>query len=907
MPGRGPNPRWSAAWLLFLAAMLPAVSVRAVGPGAATLRGHVPSVVRALVAKEEMPESRTINLAIGLAPRDPRGLDDFLEHLYTPGDPLHRRFLTPEQFAERFGPTAEDYDKTMEYARRNGLTVTATHPNRLVLDVSGSPADIRRAFHVNLRTYRHPTEDREFFAPDEEPTVDAGLAVTDVSGLTDYVRPKPRSAPANPGAPGTGAVPMSGSGTGGSYFGKDFRAAYLPGVGLIGTGQSVGLLQFDGFYASDIAAYATASGLAKVPVETVLIDGFDGVPTTGANSGNSEVSLDIEMAMAMAPGLSKIVVFEAGSGGLQNDILVAMVARPEIKQFGCSWGWGGGPNTTTDNLFKQMAAQGQSFFVASGDNDAFAPGQLDSTSLVNSPAGSPYVTVVGGTTLSTSGAKGHWVSEKVWNNGSGNGSGGGISSHYTLPTWQAGISTTTNGASSTRRNTPDLAMVADNIEIRYGNGKSQIVVGTSCAAPLWAGMAAIINQRSTAAGRLPIGFLNPTLYAIGKDARYATSFHDIVVGNNFRSASPSSFRAVAGYDLCTGWGTPKGAGLLDAFAGPPDGMVLSPARGFDAAGAIGGPFTPTSTSFFVANPGVTAFTWSATPTVPWIDPEPAGGTLQPGESANVVTTLTAAALDFPKGKATGGILFSNLDSGVAQWVSFSVDAGDSLLRNGDFELGGFVGWNLVGVGLIDDPDAGPTVYNGVEGNSGGYHVAHGGSWGAFMGDSSLATLSQTIPTIPGQAYLVSFWLSNPTSGEGQRFEARWIPGDGAPEVLYNFGTPRALVWTRFRFVVVATDPQAVLQFAALNSQLGFGLDDVIVLAIPPVAVDSVARGLDSVTLGWRALAGLGYQVQYKNELGNPDWTNLGPLTKPNGTNGTFTDPDPTGLSDGRLYRLTISP
>ena len=517
------------------------------------------------------------------------------------------------------------------------------------------------------------------------------------------------------------------------------------------------------------------------------------------------------------------------------------------------------------------------------------------------------MTVVGGTTLTTSGAKGRWVSEKVWNDGAGHGSGGGISSHYTLPAWQSGIASTTNAASSIRRNTPDVAMVADNVEIRYGNGKSQIVVGTSCAAPLWAGLAAIINQRAASAGRLPIGFVNPALYAVGRDARYAASFHDIVVGNNFRIASPTSFRAVAGYDLCTGWGTPAGSALLEAFAGPADPMVLSTPMGFAAAGAVGGPFTPTSTAFVLTNSGAAAFSWSATTTVPWIDPQPAGGTLQPGESANIVASLAAAAFDLPRGKAIGGILFSNLDSGVSQSVPFSLAPGDSLLRNGDFELGGFVGWNLVGVGLIDDPVSGPTVYNGVEGTTGGYHSAHGGSWGAFMGDSSLATLSQAVATIPGQAYLVSFWLNNTTSGEGQIFEARWIPGDGAPEVLYNFGTPRALVWTRFRFVVVATDPQAVLQFAALNSQLGFGLDDVSVTAIPPVAIGSVARGADSVTLGWRSLAGLGYQVQYKAGLDAADWTNLGALQRPSGTSATFTDPDATGLSSGRLYRLSISP
>jgi len=213
---------------------------------------------------------------------------------------------------------------------------------------------------------------------------------------------------------------------------------------LTGSGQWVGLVEFDGFFAGDISSYETAAGLPAVPLQTVLLDGYNGAPTTGANSGNVEVSLDIEMAVCAAPGLSGIVVFEAGPNGIPNDVLNAMAASPGVSQFSCSWGWGGGPSTTTDVIFKNMAAQGQSFFTASGDTDAFTSGSssangVDNTSLQDAPSSCPYITVVGGTTLTTTGPGGSWSSETVWNwglqKGKYVGSSGGISSYYSIPDW----------------------------------------------------------------------------------------------------------------------------------------------------------------------------------------------------------------------------------------------------------------------------------------------------------------------------------------------------------------------------------------------------------------------------------------------------------------------------------------
>ena len=162
------------------------------GAGWKILPGHVPPVVSSLTAKGLLPATNQLNLAIGLPLRDAPGLDDFLAQLYDPASPNFRQFLTPEEFTARFGPTEQDYEAVKNFARTNGLAVTTTYSNRLVLDVAGPAAAVEKAFHITLRTYRHPTEARDFFAPDTEPMVDAALPVVDVQGMSDFSRPHPR-------------------------------------------------------------------------------------------------------------------------------------------------------------------------------------------------------------------------------------------------------------------------------------------------------------------------------------------------------------------------------------------------------------------------------------------------------------------------------------------------------------------------------------------------------------------------------------------------------------------------------------------------------------------------------------------------------------------------------------------
>ena len=516
-----------------------------------------------------LPSTNRLDLAIGLPLRNQQALHQLLDEIYDPSSPHYHHYLTPEQFTEKFGPTAHDYQALIEFAKSSGFRVTATHPNRILLDVNASIANIENAFHVNLHVYRHPTEARTFYAPDAEPSFQLGVPVLDISGLDNYVVPHPTSLHRRPVPQRANALPAAGSGPGGTFLGSDFRAAYIPGVSLNGIGQAVGLLEFDGYYATDITSYESQASLPSVTLTNVLLDGTHG----HAGSNDGEVSLDIEMAIAMAPGLSKVIVYEAGPHGIPNDILSRMATDNLASQLSSSWTWSGGVNGTTDQLFQEMAAQGQSFFQSSGDSGAYS-GSISATSY---PADDPYITVVGGTTLTTTRAGGPWASETVWNwmPSQPDASSGGISTSYAIPDWQQGTSMSANRGSTTMRNIPDVALTADNVYVIYNNGQTGDFGGTSCAAPLWAAFTALVNQQAIAHGLSTVGFINPAVYSIGNSSSYTNDLHDITRGNNTNSASPTGFFAATGYDLCTGWGTPNGPSMINALTGLAADLALT--------------------------------------------------------------------------------------------------------------------------------------------------------------------------------------------------------------------------------------------------------------------------------------------------------------------------------------------
>ncbi|MGZ5543840.1 MAG: immunoglobulin domain-containing protein, partial [Limisphaerales bacterium] len=627
------------------------------------LHGHVPAALAQSPAIGRVPATQQLQLAIALPLRNREALDVLLADIYNPASPNYRHYLTPEQFTEKFGPAAADYAAVKKWATKNGLKITETHPNRVIIDVAGTTGDVEKALHVTLRVYHHPTEGRDFFAPDTEPTLDLAVQIAHISGLDNYALPQPRLKHKDSSVPS--ADPNAGSGPNGTCAPVDFRAAYVPDSTLTGTGQSVGLLQFDGYSPSDISYYIATNHLPSVTISNVLLDGFSGTPS--GNGGEVEVCLDIEMVISMAPGISKIYMYEAGPSGVWHDILNRMATDNTCKQISCSWYIpGGSMDTVADGIFQQMAAQGQSFFNASGDYDAFC-------GLIPFPGDTPYITQVGGTLLTNSGPGGSYVTERAWNRNNGVGSGGGISTQYSIPSWQQGISMIANQGSTLMRNVPDVALTADGVYVR-ADGTDKNVGGTSAAAPLWAGFFALVNQRAAANGRPPIGFANPPLYAIGTGANYTAAFHDTTIGNNTNSGcGATKFPAVGGYDLTTGWGSPTGANMIDALAGPLDSLQISPITGFSGSGPVGGPFDNASQDFSLTNSGNSPVSWTLINTSPWLTASISSGTIAPGAAPAVVTVaVNAAASNLLAGTYTNTVVFSNVTSSINQPRQFKL-------------------------------------------------------------------------------------------------------------------------------------------------------------------------------------------------------------------------------------------
>src|SRR5271166_707799 len=523
------------------------------------LHNHVRPAVAGgkAVAVGVLPSTQRLNLAIMLPLRNQSDLSGFLDRLYDPSSPDYHQFLTVAQFTERFGPTEQDYQAVVAFAKANGFTVTDTPPNRLLVDINGSVGQIEKAFHVGMKVYLHPTENRTFYSPDREPSLDLSVPVSHIAGLNNF------SIPRSMLKKGSVAQQMvqshTGSGPGGAYLGSDMRAAYYGGTTLTGSGQAVGLCEFDGYNMSDVTS--TFDGVSyNVPINNVLIDGA----SSGSDGDDGEQVLDIVQAIAMAPGMTQVRVYIAPGttsiGVGDTDMFNKMATENITKQISCSWGWNPDDTSSDDPIFQEFAAQGQNLFVASGDAGAYTGNNATDSSY---PAESVYVVAVGGTDLTTNGAGGSWASETAWSDSSG----GPADNGFAIPSWQVGVANASNDASSTIRDLPDVAAEGnfDNYLCDQGSCMGDWG-GTSFAAPRWAGFLALVNQQTVANGNSTLGFLNPILYPIAESSSYTSDFHDITSGNN-NNGKGKSYNAVTGYDLVTGWGSPNGQNLINALAG----------------------------------------------------------------------------------------------------------------------------------------------------------------------------------------------------------------------------------------------------------------------------------------------------------------------------------------------------
>jgi subtilase family serine protease len=500
-----------------------------------------------------LPATESLRFDIVLALRHQPELEDFLEQLYDPSSPIYRQFLTVQEFTERFGPSQEDYDAVIAFAKASGFTLVAGSRDSMDVQLEAPVANIEKAFHVTMRLYQHPTEDRTFYAPDREPTVDLPIRLWHVSGLDNYSIPRPalghRDLTAQSNAV-KGSCPL------GFYCGSDMRAAYYGGTALTGAGQTLGLLEFYGYDIADFNTYFKKAGQTnKVPIHAISTDGTSlACLYSSGDCDDREQIIDMTQAVSMAPGLAGLYVYVGSS---DTALLSSMSTHtPLDAQLSSSWTWYPSDVSTDDPYFKKFAAQGQSYFQAAGDSRRYT---ADSQFVW--PADSAFVTAVGGTDLRVTSGGGVWASETAWSDG-----GGGYYSPdaIKIPAWQqlAGVITTANKGSEKLRNSPDVAAEANFNFYTCADQKpcEGNWGGTSFAAPMWAGYMALVNQQAVANGHPVLGFVNPAIYALGVSKDYDSDFHDIIGGSN-------GYTAVKGYDLATGWGSPRRSALITALAG----------------------------------------------------------------------------------------------------------------------------------------------------------------------------------------------------------------------------------------------------------------------------------------------------------------------------------------------------
>jgi len=351
--------------------------------------------------------------------------------------------------------------------------------------------------------------------------------------------------------------------------------------GFEGSTQTAAVVEYDTFIDTDVQEYASHFGLPTPNVQRVLVNHACEIcckpllcvsckckfkAPTVPGQDQAEVTLDIELILAVAHQV-KVLVYIGPN--LETLSVLNQVAQDNLaKTISNSWGnaesqLSRGYAQAENIIFKQMAAQGQSFFSSAGDKGAF-DGPSSSKLEVDDPGSQPYVTCVGGTTL-TLAKNGDYQSETTWWNPIFlQGGGGGISKIWPLPSYQFGFANSQNLGSTTYRNVPDVSLDADpNTGYAiYVGGSWAVYGGTSCAAPIWSAFTTLVNDYRESLSRPVLGFMNPLLYSIGSSNNYRFAFHDIADGS-----TNGHFPAVQGYDLATGLGSINGGALFYALGG----------------------------------------------------------------------------------------------------------------------------------------------------------------------------------------------------------------------------------------------------------------------------------------------------------------------------------------------------
>ena len=487
----------------------------------------------------DQPNDEVIEISVILKPRSRAGVPR------NGGAALSR-----EEFAAKSRADSTAIESVRQLAKEYGLTVGEISIGRRTVKLAGTAANMMSAFEVGLDRFQY--EGRQYRARTGGVKLPPDLAdsVEAVLGLDNRRQAKPHFRLRD--AQSARVSPASGT----SYSPRQVAQLYQFPLDVDGTGQTVGILELGGGYRpSDLTGYFSALGTAEPNVIAVSVDGEINQPTDPTSS-DAEVLLDIEVLGAVAPGAKIVVYFAPNTSQGFHDALTTAIhdVRNKPSVISISWGdaectWTAQSMTAFDSAAQDAAALGITICAASGDSGS-SDGVTDGANHVDFPASSPHVLACGGTSLQM--ANGVIVSETAWNDGAQGAGGGGFSNQFPFPAWQA--SANIKPPYGGGRGVPDVSGHADP-EAGYNvlvDGTALVMGGTSAVAPLWSALIALLNQKL---GK-PLGFLQPTLYALPQTAG---AFHDIVTGSN------GAFSAGPGWDAATGLGSPSGQRLLQVL------------------------------------------------------------------------------------------------------------------------------------------------------------------------------------------------------------------------------------------------------------------------------------------------------------------------------------------------------
>jgi len=531
------------------------------------LQPHQPARVLGAIDQGPLDRSQKIEFLVGLKPRDPVGI---VQLLGAQAQGLERA-VSPLTFAERFGSTADDYQRVLDWARENNLEVLRTVDGRSTVTLRGDVADVERAFGTRIHQWSDASG--SFYAPMaifQSPFRDIFAGVVGLDDASRWYSQRHDPGPVPPDAT-CGQNPC------------DLRSRYQfpTTAGKLGEGETIGILGTGyppsntpcsgaGCRKIDVPGWAQSSNGGAcsgvqatntvVQYQQVFVGGPNRDPDGLANNEYGENLLDVDMALGLAPAANVIHVFTAtNSPGLFSDGITFFVNQvPQAHAVSVSFGTCERVAVTEmavlNNLFQQAKAQGQQWFFASGDNgtDACRDGKPNQVISVNWPSSSPYVISVGGTQLGGNGAN-PTTGETVWG-GAGAG-GGGQSEIIAKPAYQMGVGPYPNDGV---RDQPDVAALAGGPGVCvYAQGQTFPSEGTSAATPMWAAVWAILDE--VKGGGAGITNAHERIYQLA-----GVGFNDITAGNNSDAVTPG-YPGLVGYDLATGWGSPNVTALVGAW------------------------------------------------------------------------------------------------------------------------------------------------------------------------------------------------------------------------------------------------------------------------------------------------------------------------------------------------------